>query len=275
LNFDEFIKKSDNLRTYYAHGKDNIPFHTIIFPALLMSLKENYQLPDYIVSSEYVNMNNEKISKSKGNGVIVKDLIEEYKSDTIRYYMIANGPERKDVNFSYDDLEQNHNKHLVGEYGNFVNRNLAFLIKKFEGQTPLGIMNQQMDELIDKIYLGVGKAIEKGELKTAMELSLSLVQASNKYYDDQKPWIQVKESMEDFNNTTYTCINLIANIANIMSPFMPQSSNQIKKFLNIENNQWEKIIVDKQINLKDVKILFDRIESEKKTEQELVLGKNR
>jgi methionyl-tRNA synthetase len=275
LNFDEFIKKSDNLRTYYAHGKDNIPFHTIIFPALLMSLKENYQLPDYIVSSEYVNMNNEKISKSKGNGVIVKDLIEEYKSDTIRYYMIANGPERKDVNFSYDDLEQNHNKHLVGEYGNFVNRNLAFLIKKFEGQTPLGIMNQQMDELIDKIYLGVGKAIEKGELKTAMELSLSLVQASNKYYDDQKPWIQVKESMEDFNNTTYTCINLIANIANIMSPFMPQSSNQIKKFLNIENNQWKKIIVDKQINLKDVKILFDRIESEKKTEQELVLGKNR
>lgn len=260
LDFNDYIKQSSSLRTYYTHGKDNIPFHTIIFPALLMALKENYQLPDYIVSSEYVNMNNEKISKSKGNSITVKELIDKYKSDTIRFYMIANNPEKRDINFSYDDLEQHHNKHLVGEYGNFVNRNLAFLIKKFDGKTPLGIMNEKMDELIDKIYTGVGTAIEKGELRTAFELALSLVQASNKYYDDQKPWTQVKDSIEDFNNTTYTCLNLIANIANIMEPFMPDSSSKIKKYLNIESDEWKKIVVNKSINLQDINILFDRIE---------------
>jgi methionyl-tRNA synthetase len=263
IDFDEFmIKKNDNeLKTYYVHGKDNIPFHTIIFPALLLSIKKDYQLPDYILSCEYVNMNNEKISKSKGNGIIIKDLIDEYEADTIRYYTIINGPEKKDVNFSYDELELKHNKHLVGEYGNFANRNLAFLVKKFDGIIPDGLMDNSIMELIDEMYIEVGNFIEKGEFKNAMEKVFALVQAANKYYDDKKPWIQVKEAIEDFNNTTYTCINLIANIANILEPFMPNSSKKLKKMLKIENyNEWKSITVPQNTKLNDVKVLFNKIE---------------
>lgn len=263
IDFDEFMKNSDDLVTYYAHGKDNIPFHTIIFPALLLSLKKDFKLPDYIVSSNYVNMNNEKISKSKGNGITVKDLLDEYHTDTIRYYMLANGPESKDVNFSYDVLEQNHNKHLVGEYGNFVNRNLAFLVKKFDGIIPEGQMNLQIQDCIEKTYAIVGKFIEKGEMRNAMDSALKLVQIANKYYDEQKPWIQVKESMEDFNNTTYTCVNLMANISNILEPFMPLSSQQVKAMIGIENSSWEQITVTGNRPLNDVNVLFNRIDMEK------------
>ncbi len=263
IDFSEFMKNSDDLLTYYTHGKDNIPFHTIIFPALLLALKENIKLPDYIISSEYVNINDEKISKSKGNGVIVKDLISEYDSDTIRYYMIANGPERKDINFSYEDLEQNHDKHLVGEYGNFVNRNLAYLIKKFDGIVPTGEMDSKISDIIDKIYILVGKNIEKGNLRNAIGQIFELVQIANKYYDEKQPWILVKENIEEFNNVTYTCINLIANIANMLEPFIPKSTNKVFNMIGVNETSWKQIVVPQNIKLKDVEILFTRINEKK------------
>ncbi|MDD4188206.1 MAG: methionine--tRNA ligase [Bacilli bacterium] len=266
IDFTDFMTKSDDLITYYVHGKDNIPFHTIIFPALLLGLKNNFQLPDYILSSNYVNMNNEKISKSKGNGIIVKDLIDTYQSDTIRYYMIANGPETKDTNFSYEVLEHNHNKHLVGEYGNFVNRNLAFLVKKFEGIIPEGKMDLEIDEIINKSYSIVGELISRGELRQAIDSALNLVQIANKYYDNQKPWIQAKESLIDFNNTTFTCINLMANIANILEPFMPDSSKQVKNMLGIKTSNWSQLNIEGNRLLNNVDIIFDKIESSENDE---------
>lgn len=151
VDWNAFYKDSST-KSYYIHGKDNIPFHTIIYPALLSSLNEGYQLPNYIVSSEYLNVNDEKMSKSKGNGVTARELIEEYESDTIRYYMISQAPERKDSNFTYELLTQLHNKKLVGEYGNFVNRNLAFLVKKFNGVTPSGNVDKEVKNKIVESY---------------------------------------------------------------------------------------------------------------------------
>ena len=231
IDFFEFMKKDSDLRTYYIHGKDNIPFHTIIFPALLMSLDDNIALPDYIISSEYVNFNNEKISKSKGNGKSLLELLELYNSDSIRNYILANNPEKKDINFSCEELEKLHNTFLVGEYGNFVNRNLAYLVKKFNGIVPIGKMDSRIKDIIDKMYIVVGSEIEKGNMRSAINAVFDLVKIANKYYDDQKPWIQVRENIENFNDTTYTCVNLIANIANMFEPFLPESSIKIKNML--------------------------------------------
>ncbi|MBE7707052.1 MAG: methionine--tRNA ligase, partial [Cyanobacteria bacterium SIG30] len=124
IDFDKFITDKNTL-TYYAHGKDNIPFHTVIFPALLSAIDKNMKLPDQIISCEYVNMNNEKMSKSKGNLISVNELTQMFNKDSIRYYMIANGPETKDINFNLEDFVTVHNKFLVGVFGNFVNRNLS------------------------------------------------------------------------------------------------------------------------------------------------------
>lgn len=258
LNWEEFYKGS-NVKSYFIHGKDNIPFHTIIYPALLLSLNEKYQLPNYMISSEYLNVNDEKISKSEGNGVTAKELIEKYSSDTIRYYMISQATEQKDSNFSYDMLIQLHNKKLVGEYGNFVNRNLAFLVKKFDGIIPNGFVDETVKNLILKTYDVVGTLIEKGKLKSAISTVQDLVQFANKYYDDNKPWISVKENIENFNNVTFTCLELIINIANLYEPFIPESSQKIFNFFKKHNCDWNYISIEPLTILNNVTILFDRI----------------
>lgn len=259
IDFKNFMKKG-NVVSYYSHGKDNIPFHTVIFPALLMAIDNNINLPDYIISSEYVNMNNEKMSKSKGNLISVNNLIKLFPKDSIRYYMLANGPETKDINFSLDDFVQNHNKFLVGVLGNFINRNLSYINKKFEGKIPNGKIDDNIRNLTTETFNKVGSLIEHGKLRQAVETIISYVSAGNKYYDDQKPWVQVTENIEGFNNTTYTCVYMMANIANLFAPFIPQTCSKIKEKLNLDSKfVWEPVEIGKDITITNNDLLFERL----------------
>ncbi len=260
IDWKSFYVDSNNLDTYYVHGKDNIPFHTIIFPALLLSFKKGFQLPNHIISSEFLNIDDAKISKSLGNGIKVKDLLAKYNPDTIRFCFISQAPERKDTNFSFEILKQLHNKFLTGEYGNFVNRNLAFLVKKFNGIIPKGTVDANVRAKIEKTYLIVGDLIAKGELRTAIQTVQQLVQFSNKYYDEQQPWIQINKDINAFNNTTATCVSLIANIANLYEPFIPFSSAKVFSFLGIKSPKWGYVSVAPGTVLNNVSILFTRID---------------
>lgn len=261
IDFEEFFTSKD-LITYYIHGKDNITFHTVIYPSLLLAMKHNYKLPDYIISSEYLNFGDLKMSKSAGTGIFIKDMLEKYDSDTIRYYILANNPEKRDTNFKMDEFIQAHNKHLVGEYGNFVNRNLAFINKKFDGIVNTGKMDETIALHIKELYTEVGLLIRKGELRSALDLIWSLVSEANKYYDDMKPWILVKENIDLFNDVTYTCLNLMGNIANMLEPFIPKSSKKLKEMLEITTDSWEYVNVKQNLHLKNVEILFNRIDIE-------------
>lgn len=263
LNWEDYWKKGDKI--YMVHGKDNIVFHSIIFPGLLLAINEGYRLPDVIVSSEYLNFNNEKASKSKGNAISAEEAVEKYNSDTIRFHLINNGPERKDTNFSVMDYITTHNNEITNKYGNFVNRTLKF---KGISEIPEGKMDEEMQKLIDNAYVEIGAAIEKLEFKEATEKAIRLIEEANKYYDERKPWIQYKEDMNSFNDTIYTCANLIANISNIMEPFMPASSEKIRKILNIEKATWNSIKVEPHIKLEDVEILFTKFD-EKEIAKEL------
>ena len=242
-----------------VHGKDNIVFHSIILNSLLMAMKEDFHLVNTVVSSEYLNINDEKISKSKGNGIAVKDLLKEYSSDSIRYCLTYQAPELKDTNFTTDILEQLHNKCLAGEYGNFVNRNLAFIVKKFDGIIPQGTIDPDIISLIEETYKKVSTLIEKAELKSAIQEIQQLVRFSNKYYDEKQPWIQIKQDAKAFYNTTATCIALIVNIANLYEPFIPSSSNKVYNFFGISNPHWGYISINPETTLKDVSILFSKI----------------
>ncbi len=262
VDFDKFLSNdNENLRTYYTHGKDNIPFHSIIFPALLMGLKNNYRLPDYIVSSAYVNLNDEKMSKSKGNLISVNELLENYDSDTLRFYFTFNGPEVKDTSCSIEDLIQSHNKFLVGVLGNFINRNLSFVAKKFDGIITEGNIDSNIIENTKKTYKLVGESIEKGEFRNALNLVMDYISLGNKYYDDKAPWIKVKEDIKEFNNITYTCIYMIANIANLIHPFMPKASNKIRNMLDLDQFKWEEINISGDIKINNIELLFNRIDT--------------
>lgn len=259
-DFYSFIT-DPNLISYYAIGKDNIPFHTIIFPSILQAIDPKYQLPTHIISCEFMNMQDEKMSKSKGNLITVNDLIDEFGKDTSRYFMIANGPEKKDTNFSKDELIQAHNKFLVGVLGNFINRNVSFINKKFDGLVKEGQIDKNIIELTKKTYKEVGNLIEAGELKQALEQVMEYVGEGNKYYDQQTPWIQVKEDIDSFNNTTYTCMYMIANISNLLNPFIPDTTDKIKKLLSLDKASWNEITLKGDIKLNDIGLLFERIET--------------
>ena len=267
INFEEFMKKG-NVISYYSHGKDNIPFHTVIFPALLLSIDQNINLPDYILSCEYVNMNNEKMSKTKGNLISVNHLISLFPKDSIRYYILSNGPETKDVNFSLDDFVQNHNKFLVGVLGNFVNRNLSYISKKFEGKIPNGKVDEKIKDLTFETFNKVGSLLEHGKIKQAVETAMSYVGAGNKYYDEQKPWVQVFENIESFNNTTYTCVYMMANIANLFAPLIPDTCKKIKEKLNLDSKFiWEPVEIGKDLIVMDNNLLFERMQAEQVLEK--------
>lgn len=266
IDFDKFLSDDNaNLKTYYVHGKDNIPFHTTIYPALLLSLKENYRLPDYIVSSAYVNLNNEKMSKSKGNLITANELLDMFESDTLRFYFSFKGPETNDMNCSIDDIIQTHNKFLVGMLGNFVNRNLSFIKKKFDGNITEGTIDEKIKEATNKTYHLAGEYFEKGEIKNAVTSIMEYVNLANKYYDSREPWKQVKENISDFNDTTYTCLYMIANLSNLIEPVLPNASTKIKRMLNLNPYKWEEEMISGDYKLTDVEILYNRLE-EKKTE---------
>jgi len=262
IDFDKFLSNDNqNLRTYYTHGKDNIPFHSIIFPALLMGLNNNYRLPDYIVSSAYVNLNDEKMSKSKGNLISVNELLESYDSDTLRFYFTFNGPELKDTSCSIEDLIQSHNKFLVGVLGNFINRNLSFVAKKFDNVITEGTIDDKIVTATQNAYQEVGELIEKGEFRNALNLALDYISSGNKYYDENEPWVKVKEDLNAFNDITYTCVYMIANMANLIHPFMPTSSNKIRKMLDLEKFKWQEIKISGNLKINNNDLLFTRIET--------------
>lgn len=260
INFEEFLTNNSTV-TYYSHGKDNIPFHTYIFPALLKAINPKIKMPDYIISCEYVNMNDEKMSKSKGNLITINQLLDLFPKDSIRYYMIAHGPETKDINFSLDNFAQIHNKYLVGVFGNFVNRNISFINKKFEGNIANGKVDSVIKQLTEETFIKVGKLIEEGKLKQAAETAMDYVAAGNKYYDENKPWIQVLEDIESFNNTTYTCVYMMANMANLFSPFMPETCQKIKEKLDLSPNVcWHPIDLPETLKVQNNDLLFQRLQ---------------
>lgn len=261
IDFDKFMSKDNkNLKTYYIHGKDNIPFHTTIYPALILAIKNNYRLPDYIVSSAYVNLNNEKMSKSKGNLISANELLEMFDSDSLRFYFTFKGPETNDMSCSIGDIIQTHNKYLVGMLGNFVNRNLSFINKKFDGVIKEGKISEEIEEATKKCYEEAGAYFEKGELRNATNQIIEYINLANKYYDTEQPWVQVKEDMDGFNNTTYTCTYMMANIANLIAPILPHASLKIKEMLGLNEYKWEEEKIKGEIKINNLQILYNRID---------------
>lgn len=211
----------------------------------------------YVTATQYLNINSEKISKSKGNGITILQMVEDYNVDSLRYYMISHGPENKDVDFTIENYVNVHNSDIVNKFGNFVNRTLKF---KGLDKIPLGNMDEQISKKINETYEETSKYIESLEFKKACNKIVELIEIGNKYYDERKPWIQKKENIEQFNNTIYTCANVIANLSNLLEPIMPETSKKLREYLKIEEASWKQIQIKEEISLENIEILFERID---------------
>ncbi|MDR0964463.1 MAG: methionine--tRNA ligase [Clostridium sp.] len=250
----------DNAFHYYVHGKDNIPFHTIILPALLLAHGGGYRLPDSIISSEYMTLEGRKISTSGNWAIWVKDIVKSYHPDALRYFFIAAGPEKRDADFSIGEFIERNNNELLGGWGNFVNRTLAFIVKYGGGVIPNGKIDADVESEVGTAFKAVGAFIEEGHLKEALENSFDLVRYGNRYYDANKPWETRKTDPEKCDNTLYNCVHLIANLAVLLEPFLPFSSRKVFAWLGIKPDWTQQSVASGSV-LPEISILFERINS--------------
>jgi methionyl-tRNA synthetase len=262
-------------------GKDNIVFHTIIFPALLMawndSGKEQFILPENVPANEFLNFEGKKFSKSRNWGIDVIDFLNLFPADSLRYTLAANLPENKDTDFYWKEFQMRNNSELADIFGNFVNRTLTFTNKHFEGKVPkLGILNESDKEIIallENYPKKVADLFEKYKIKDAVFEVMNLARAANKYFNDEQPWVSIKSDKERCGTTLNICINIINTLAEMFYPIIPFTSEKLFKILNTKPGNWFEsgklnIIEGHLFNAPE--ILFTKIEDEKIEAQKVV-----
>jgi methionyl-tRNA synthetase len=261
---------NEDAKAYYIHGKDNIPFHSIIWPAILHGLGD-LKLPEHIVSSEYLTIEKQKLSTSRNWAIWVPDILESYHPDSIRYFLTINGPEKRDADFSWREFIYSHNSELLGAFGNLINRTFKFVEKTYSGKLLKTDIDPIVQAEIVKLYEVVGQLIEAGEFKRAIEEVFTLVRKANKYFDEKQPWVTVKEDVEKCTQTLFTCTVIIANLSNLLEPFLPFSSKAIRDMVSVEK-RWGYVGLD-TLQLGRVEPLFERIDIEKIEEERQKLGR--
>lgn len=189
----------------------------------------------------------------------ITDLMKCCDADSIRYFLISNGAEKRDADFSWQAYTSCHNHELLGAYGNFINRTLTFIIKYLDGIVPEGTLDEEIGGKLDTIYETVGNMIEKGQLRDALDEIFAFVRSANKYFDACRPWITRNTDLPQCNYTLYNCIQLIANLAILLEPFLPFSSEKVRGWLQLDNS-WSKKNIQPGYRLPEIQILFQRLE---------------
>ncbi|MFA5833459.1 MAG: methionine--tRNA ligase [Bacteroidota bacterium] len=259
-------------------GKDNIVFHTIVFPAELMA-KTGYILPDNVPANEFLNLEGGKFSKSRNNAIYVKDILEKYPADIFRYTIATNLPETKDSDFYWKDFQAKNNNELADIYGNFINRTITFVAKNFENKVPVrGAENDRDKEILAYVQSApkrIGDLIEQFKFRDATMEMMNVARAANKYFNDSEPWKTFKSNPEQCGTTLNICLNIVRSLAILFAPVVPFSSDKVWKMLNqngsISNEQWSTAGASQLTEthqLGQSEILFTKIE-DSTIEQEL------
>ncbi len=227
------------VKPYYFIGKDNIPFHTIIWPAMLIGYG-NRNLPYDVPANEFMTMSGAKASSSRGNVIWTRDVLEQYGADTLRYYLSATAPEGRDTDFTFDEMLRRNNDELVATYGNAVHRTLTFLQSKFEGVVPQPQTLRDADhEVLAEMKRGfeqVGRNIESCHFKDGLNAAMAVARAANRYLDEQAPWKQIKIDREGAGTTIYVMLQVISGLRILFSPYLPFSSQKLHGYLGFEGN---------------------------------------
>ncbi|MTI94375.1 MAG: methionine--tRNA ligase [Firmicutes bacterium] len=250
--------------SYYVHGKDNIPFHTVIFPGLLLAMNPEYNLPNHVVSSEFLTIEGKKLSTSRNWAVWIPEFLESYSADALRYFMTVNGPESRDADFSWREFVERNNGELAGAWGNLVNRTVSFVHKYFDGVVPGG-SNPEGEQLlaeIDTVFTTAGNAIEEGRFKEALKQIFEQVRRSNKYFDSQAPWQTIKSEVDQCAATITVCLKAIASLAVLTAPFLPFASEKVFAALELDNPQWERVNLSPKSPVHKPGILFPNLDKE-------------
>lgn len=252
-------------------GKDNIVFHCVIFPAMLMAWNDRHStkfvLPQNVPANEFLNFEGKKFSKSRHWGIDVIDFLNNFEADSLRYTLTMNLPEYRDTDFSWKDFQAKHNNELADILGNFVNRTLTFVHKNFDGKVPpLYSFDSRDDELLNLLEeypTKVADYMEKYRFKDATLEIMNLARAGNKYFNDSEPWKTLKSDKERCSTTLNLCLQTIYTLAELFMPVIPNTSAKILKVLNKRSVEWMnagKMHLNEGDQLGTPEILFKKIE---------------
>mgnify|MGYP004505645811 CR=1 FL=1 len=269
--WEKWWKDSDT-RLIHFIGKDNIVFHCIVFPSMLKA-EGSYILPDNVPSNEFLNLEGDKISTSRNWAVWLHEYLRDFpgKQDVLRYVLTANAPETKDNDFTWGDFQARNNNELVAVLGNFINRALVLTHKYFEGQVPevsdLTEDDKNVIREITEIRQGVEDLLDDFHIRDAQRRAMDLARLGNKYLADTEPWKLIKTDKERVGTILNLALQISANLAILIEPFLPFSMKKLKSLLNMEGEYtWEQIgsgtLLSVGHELKDPELLFEKIEDD-------------
>lgn len=234
---------NQDARSYYFIGKDNIPFHALIWPAQLIGMGETFDeligsqpakplvLPYDVPANEFMNMEGQKISGSRNWGVWGRDFLTRYDPDPLRYYLTVNMPETRDTDWDWEDFLKRNNDELVATWGNLANRVLAFTYKNFDGVVPepgeLTSLDKELLEMIEGGFESVARELEAVHMRAALGEAMRLAGEVNRYLDQTAPWATIKQDRQAAARAVYTALRAIDSLKILLSPFLPFTSEKL------------------------------------------------
>ena len=250
-------------------GKDNIVFHCIIFP-ILLKMHEGYNLPVSVPANEFLNLEGDKISTSRDWAVWLHEFNEEFpdKQDVLRYVLCSIAPESKDSEFTWDDFQARNNSELVAIYGNFVNRAAVLVDKYYQGTVPELSQNNypEITEQLQKSAKAINDKLNKKQFRDAQNEAINIARLGNKFLAETEPWKLIKTDPEEVKNILHLSIQIAANCAIALAPFLPNSSVKLSSILSLEALQWNELgslqIVQENTQLGKVEHLFQKIDDD-------------
>ncbi|WP_292889248.1 methionine--tRNA ligase [Nonlabens sp.] len=277
-NWEDYWKNEDTSLLHFI-GKDNIVFHCIIFPAMLKAHGE-YILPENVPANEFLNLEDDKISTSRNWAVWLHEYLQDFpdQQDVLRYVLTANAPETKDNNFTWKDFQARNNNELVANLGNFVNRVVVLTNKYYEGVVPETIdLTERDQKVLDQIKnfpRSIGDSLDRFRFREALQDLMNLSSIGNKYIAEEglEPWKLVKTNPKQVQNIMYVCLQLTTALAILSEPFLPHTSNKLKKILgysalDAESAGWDRVASSEPLlpsghKINASELLFSKIEDE-------------
>jgi methionyl-tRNA synthetase len=278
-NWEDYWK-DENTKLVHFIGKDNIVFHCIIFPSMLKA-HGGYILPENVPANEFLNLEGNKLSTSKNWAVWLHEYLEEFpnQQDVLRYTLTANAPENKDNDFTWKDFQAKNNNELVAIFGNFINRVVVLTNKYYDGQVPVAGEFTEVDEdtlaAIKHFPESIGKSIQRYRFREASQELMNLARLGNKYLADEEPWKVIKVDEERVKTIMYVALQISAALAVVSEPFLPFTSDKLKKMLHISNENdrsWndvseKEVLLPSNHQIGSAELLFSKIEDKTVTTQ--------
>ena len=239
--------KDPSTKSYYFIGKDNIPFHSIIWPAILMAYGHGLNLPYDVPANEFLSLENRKFSTSQNWALWVPDYLERYDPDPLRYLLSINMPETGDADFSWSEFLRRNNEELVATYGNLVNRVLSFTYRNFEGVIPTpGELSQVDLDILETARTGMERVsghLYHTRFKAAIAQAFSLAQDTNRYLDAKAPWREIRQDRQAAATTLWNALRILNVLKIVLAPFLPFSSQSLHEYLGFdgqaEDQNWD------------------------------------